>query len=87
MILFYLGYDISPPGGVKNMLDEFDRVVGLHYLRALHLNDSKGMQHSFGLINIERYRDDVFLLAKTRKRVSILVISTCRSMILKSVGF
>lgn len=31
------------------MLDEFDRVVGLHYLRAIHLNDSKG-KHSFGLI-------------------------------------
>ncbi|KAL1264306.1 hypothetical protein QQF64_004661 [Cirrhinus molitorella] len=39
---FAAGYDISPPGGVKNILDEFDRVVGLHYLRAIHLNDSKG---------------------------------------------
>lgn len=24
------------------MLDEFDQEVGLHYLRAIHLNDSKG---------------------------------------------
>lgn len=24
------------------MLDEFDQEVGLHYLRAVHLNDSKG---------------------------------------------
>ncbi|XP_056626887.1 probable endonuclease 4 isoform X3 [Triplophysa dalaica] len=39
---FAAGYDISPEGGVKNMLDEFDRVVGLNYLKALHLNDSKG---------------------------------------------
>lgn len=41
--LFVLaGYDISSAGGVKSVLDEFDQVVGLHYLRALHLNDSKG---------------------------------------------
>lgn len=24
------------------MLDEFDKEVGLHYLKAIHLNDSKG---------------------------------------------
>ncbi|XP_051529818.1 probable endonuclease 4 [Myxocyprinus asiaticus] len=39
---FVAGYDISPAGGVKNMLDEFDCVAGLHYLKAVHLNDSKG---------------------------------------------
>lgn len=61
MILFCLGYDISPPEGVKNVLDEFDRVVGLHYLRAVHLNDSKGMQHSFGLVNMKCFRNYVFL--------------------------
>lgn len=27
---------------MKSVLDEFDQVVGLHYLRAVHLNDSKG---------------------------------------------
>lgn len=42
-LLFSIGYDISPTGGVKNMLDEFDRVVGLDYLKAVHLNDSKGI--------------------------------------------
>lgn len=26
------------------MLDEFDQEVGLHYLRAIHLNDSKGTE-------------------------------------------
>lgn len=61
MIFLCLGYDISPPGGVKNILDEFDHVVGLQYLRAVHLNDSKGMQPSFGLIDIECFRDDVFI--------------------------
>lgn len=39
---FAAGYDISSAGGVKSVLDEFDQVVGLHYLRAVHLNDSKG---------------------------------------------
>ncbi|KAG1943695.1 deoxyribonuclease IV [Pimephales promelas] len=50
---FAAGYDISPPGGVKNMLDEFDRVVGLHYLRAVHLNDSKGTLGS----HLDRHED------------------------------
>ncbi|TRZ02262.1 hypothetical protein DNTS_034035 [Danionella cerebrum] len=38
---FAAGYDISPPGGVKNMLDEFHCAVGMNYLKAIHLNDSK----------------------------------------------
>ncbi|XP_056326010.1 probable endonuclease 4 [Danio aesculapii] len=50
---FAAGYDISPPGGVKNILDEFDRVVGLHYLRAVHLNDSKGKLGS----HLDRHED------------------------------
>ena len=33
------GYDIQ--GDLDSVLEEFDRVVGLHRLRALHLNDSK----------------------------------------------
>lgn len=36
------GYDLAAKGGVKAMLDEFDQVVGLRYLKAVHLNDSKG---------------------------------------------
>ncbi|KAM8887825.1 putative endonuclease 4 isoform 1-T1 [Synchiropus picturatus] len=39
---FAAGYDLSKDGGVKEMLDKFDTVVGLDYLKALHLNDSKG---------------------------------------------
>lgn len=37
------GYDLAAEGGVKAMLDEFDQEVGLHYLKAIHLNDSKGI--------------------------------------------
>ncbi|KAF7649452.1 hypothetical protein LDENG_00141070 [Lucifuga dentata] len=39
---FAAGYDLAAKGGVKAMLDEFDQEVGLEYLRAVHLNDSKG---------------------------------------------
>ena len=33
------GYDII--GDLDGVLDEFDRIVGLSYLKALHINDSK----------------------------------------------
>ncbi|XP_059892064.1 probable endonuclease 4 [Gadus macrocephalus] len=39
---FAAGYDLAAVGGVSAMLDQFDTEVGLHYLRAVHLNDSKG---------------------------------------------
>ena len=39
--LFAAGYDISTPGGVAEVFAEFDRIVGLNRLAAIHLNDSK----------------------------------------------
>ena len=39
--VFEAGYDIGSEIGVKNTFREFDRVVGLDRLAALHLNDSK----------------------------------------------
>lgn len=36
--LYSAGYDLA--GKLDDVLAEFDRVVGLHYLRAVHLNDS-----------------------------------------------
>ena len=39
---FAAGYDLTAMDGVSTMLDEFDRIVGLQYLEAIHLNDSKG---------------------------------------------
>ena len=38
---FAAGYDLRTPAAFAATLAEFDRVVGLRYLRALHLNDSK----------------------------------------------
>lgn len=38
---FAAGYDLRTPESFAAAMAEFDRVVGLKYLRALHLNDSK----------------------------------------------
>lgn len=38
---FAAGYDLRTPEAFAATMAEFDRVVGLRYLRALHLNDSK----------------------------------------------
>jgi deoxyribonuclease-4 len=35
------GYDIRTPEGLSDVLDEFDRVVGIDRLGTLHVNDSK----------------------------------------------
>lgn len=37
---FAAGYDIRTTAGWKQTLDEFDRIIGLDHLHALHLNDS-----------------------------------------------
>jgi deoxyribonuclease-4 len=39
--LLAAGYDIATPRGYERTLAEFDRVVGLRNLRAMHLNDSR----------------------------------------------
>ncbi|RMJ26776.1 lyase [Aspergillus sp. HF37] len=38
---FSAGYDLVSPAGFRGFMDDFDRLVGTRYLRALHLNDSK----------------------------------------------
>ena len=40
--LFAAGYDIRSEEAVEKTLEEFDNMVGLKYLGAVHLNDSKG---------------------------------------------
>jgi len=39
--LFAAGYDIRSEDGLRSVLREFHRVVGLEHVRAFHLNDSK----------------------------------------------
>ncbi|USD59974.1 deoxyribonuclease IV [Vibrio sp. SCSIO 43140] len=38
---FTAGYDLRTKEACEATFAEFDRVVGMHYLRAMHLNDSK----------------------------------------------
>ncbi|KAJ5935198.1 Endodeoxyribonuclease IV [Penicillium verhagenii] len=38
---FAYGYDLVSPEGFKAFLDEFDELIGIQFLKALHLNDSK----------------------------------------------
>ena len=40
--VFAAGYELRTPGGYAATMGEFDRVVGLEQLKAIHLNDSKG---------------------------------------------
>lgn len=39
--VFAAGYELATEAATKKMFAEFDRIVGLKYLAALHLNDSK----------------------------------------------
>lgn len=43
---FAAGYDLRTPEAFQNTFNEIDEVVGLKYLKAMHLNDSKGMFRS-----------------------------------------
>ena len=44
--VFAAGYDIRTPEAFRKTLDEFDKIVGMKYLKALHLNDSKAPLNS-----------------------------------------
>jgi deoxyribonuclease IV len=39
--VFAAGYDIGSEAGVKKTFRQFDRIIGLDRLAAIHLNDSK----------------------------------------------
>ena len=39
--VFAAGYDLRTPTVFRKTLDDFDKIIGMKYLRALHLNDSK----------------------------------------------
>ncbi|KAJ5174021.1 uncharacterized protein N7500_001952 [Penicillium coprophilum] len=43
---FAAGYDLTSPAGFKAFLAEFDELIGIRFLRALHLNDSKAPRGS-----------------------------------------
>lgn len=39
---FAAGYDLATEEGFEKMMRDFEAIIGLSYLKALHLNDSKG---------------------------------------------
>ncbi|QOQ68248.1 deoxyribonuclease IV [Photobacterium damselae] len=39
---FAAGYDLRTEQATEQTFAEFDQIVGMHYLRGMHLNDSKG---------------------------------------------
>lgn len=43
---FAAGYDLVTPEGFKSFLSEFEELIGIQFLRALHLNDSKAPKGS-----------------------------------------
>jgi deoxyribonuclease-4 len=38
---FAAGYDISTAGSFNNTFDKFDKIIGMKYLKGMHLNDAK----------------------------------------------
>ena len=43
---FASGMDLKKKNGIQSIVDEFDKVIGLSYLKAMHLNDSMGTKGS-----------------------------------------
>lgn len=39
--IFAAGYDISTASGFEGVMADFDRIIGIKYLKAMHLNDAK----------------------------------------------
>ncbi len=42
LFFIFSGFDLSTESGYESMMEDFDKIVGLKYLKAVHLNDSKG---------------------------------------------
>lgn len=38
----FIGFDLTTDEGYEDMWTKFDSIVGLKYLKAMHINDSKG---------------------------------------------
>ncbi|CAF0886305.1 unnamed protein product [Didymodactylos carnosus] len=62
---FAAGYDLSNEDGYNSMMNEFESIIGIKYLKGLHLNDSKGECNShldrhehigFGHIGLDGFR-------------------------------
>ncbi len=73
--IFGSGVDIRTPQGLKDYLREFDRLIGLEFLRSIHLNDSRQQlgsrkdQHT-GIADGYIFQDDT-CLSVVRELVSV----------------
>jgi deoxyribonuclease IV len=76
------GYDIRTAEGFQQVLEEFDRIVGLRWIKAFHLNDSKKPLGSrvdrhenigIGCVGIEAFR---FLVNEARFANTPMVLET-----------
>ena len=52
---FCLGYNLSTEKGYEQMMTDFEEIIGLKYLKAVHMNDSKGNYIIFCLITLQPY--------------------------------
>lgn len=84
---FAAGYDIRTMDTFKATMDEFERVVGLKYLRGMHLNDSKSdlgshvdRHHSIGKgkLGVDPFR---FIMNDSRFEEIPMVLETIDSTI------
>jgi len=41
-VLMFLGYDIRTQSGYDEMMHDLEQFIGLNYLKAVHINDSRG---------------------------------------------
>lgn len=80
--VFAAGYDISTPESFDKVMDEFDRIVGIKYLKAMHINDSKvelgkrvDRHHSIGkgVLGIEPFK---FIMNDKRFEEIPLILET-----------
>jgi deoxyribonuclease IV len=87
--VFAAGYDIGCAAGVQKVFDEFDRIIGLKQLSAIHLNDSKTARGSRvdrhehigkGQIGLEAFR---FIMRNPQLRKIPKVLETPKGKDLK----
>jgi len=41
-ISYFAGFDLRTEEGYYDVMTKFDKIIGFKYLKALHINDSKG---------------------------------------------
>jgi deoxyribonuclease-4 len=80
--LYAAGYDIATAAGFEETMQQFDKIVGRHLLKAMHLNDSKAARGSHldrheligkGHIGLEGFR---YIMTEPRFQQIPLILET-----------